>query len=256
MKKNKDITFKVSKANYFTVSPDHCVWGQRKIPDYEFIYQVSGTSVYTQDDSDIVLLHHEILLIPPDVTHTFAVSKQHPSSISCIHFTPSANLSGVCPLRLPAGHDFEILMLFKRIAGEYTQYGTARSEILGTMLKEAYLRLQSKPRIIEKILPARLKTAISYINDRYSGHITRSSAARYCNTNPEYLSTLFSRYMGFSLNTFLVNLRIEKAKQLLSEKGFTVRESAIKSGFQDPLYFSKIFKKKTGMTPGQYRSML
>ncbi|HOY04517.1 MAG TPA: AraC family transcriptional regulator [Saprospiraceae bacterium] len=59
---------------------------------------------------------------------------------------------------------------------------------------------------------------------------------------------------GLSANKFIRLLRLKKAKQLLSERELSITSVAFDSGFSDPAYFARVFKKEFGMTPQEWRS--
>lgn len=94
-----------------------------------------------------------------------------------------------------------------------------------------------------------------YIENNYHRQISIEDLARQSNYTRNYLYKLFRKEFSISPHEYLVNLRIEKAKHLLenSENHFTIGNIAAAVGFQDPLYFSKLFRKKTGKSPGEYR---
>lgn len=108
------------------------------------------------------------------------------------------------------------------------------------------------------------KESISILMNKIDKFI-RANLASYINTRtlseqfglvPSYLSKLFKDYKGISPSDYLLRLRIEKAKELIaSQPDFLTKDIAESIGFSDPLYFSKIFKKETGMTPSEYKSI-
>ena len=71
--------------------------------------------------------------------------------------------------------------------------------------------------------------------------------------SPSYFSRVFKADMGTSFNSYLNEYRIEKSKTLLLEEGATVLSVSLEVGFDDPSYFSKVFKRVTGMSPGKFR---
>lgn len=71
--------------------------------------------------------------------------------------------------------------------------------------------------------------------------------------NPSYFSTLFKKYTGVHFTDYLINLRVERAKQLLQETNEKIYQIANKVGYQDVKYFTRVFKKKYGCTPEEYR---
>lgn len=70
--------------------------------------------------------------------------------------------------------------------------------------------------------------------------------------NPKYLSKLFRQEFGLSVTRYVTLLRIQKAAQLLKSNRFSIGEIAEFCGFSDQFYFSKVFKRHTGLTPKEY----
>lgn len=72
---------------------------------------------------------------------------------------------------------------------------------------------------------------------------------------PSYLSKLFTNYKGMSPAKYLVSLRMKRAKELLeAQPRLLMKDIAALIGYQDPLYFSKLFKKETGVWPSEYKA--
>lgn len=70
-----------------------------------------------------------------------------------------------------------------------------------------------------------------------------------------YISNIFKRYVGMSVVDFIKEVKIDRAKILLTDQTRKVREIAEQLNFTDPEYFTKIFKEKTGLTPTEYRAL-
>ena len=68
-----------------------------------------------------------------------------------------------------------------------------------------------------------------------------------------YFSRLFKEKTGLSPKQYLLNVRLKRAKELLSETVYPIKEISTATGFSDPLYFSKLFLKKEGISPSLYR---
>lgn len=80
--------------------------------------------------------------------------------------------------------------------------------------------------------------------------------SRFGITQP-YLSRIFKNCLNYTYNQYLTELRILKAKEHLQKKRFMrISEVAGSVGYQDPLYFSKVFKNITGYTPREYKNSL
>lgn len=93
----------------------------------------------------------------------------------------------------------------------------------------------------------------NYIQENYSNDLNATHIANKFYLNKGYLSTLFKEKTGIRLTTYIEGIRMERAKDFLRNNVWTVTEIAIETGYSDVNYFSKVFKKYTGMSPRQYR---
>ncbi len=98
-----------------------------------------------------------------------------------------------------------------------------------------------------------IKRAMAYIARQYHAKLTLEDAAAHVHLTPAYFSTLFRRSSGIAFKEYLNMVRVEEAKRLLANTDYAVIDIAVAVGFDDQGYFSKVFKKFTGMTPRQYR---
>lgn len=99
--------------------------------------------------------------------------------------------------------------------------------------------------------------AISFIREHYTDPDFNLSSLSYSmNVSLSYLSTVFKQATGNNLSTYVAELRHEKAKELLSDLQYPISQVSARSGYSDAKYFAKLFKKKTGSTPSEYRNLL
>ena len=93
-----------------------------------------------------------------------------------------------------------------------------------------------------------------YITENYSEALTLESIAQSLNYSPSYLSNQFKQNTGDSPIDYLIQVRIENATILLIETDVSLREIAAHVGYHDVYYFSRLFKKRVGLSPAQFRS--
>ncbi len=98
-----------------------------------------------------------------------------------------------------------------------------------------------------------IKKAIQYISKNYATALTLEHVANQVHLNATYFSTLFKQSTGSSFKEYLNMVRIEESKRLLSNTDYSLIDIAVATGFEDQSYFTKVFKKYTGLTPKQYR---
>lgn len=95
--------------------------------------------------------------------------------------------------------------------------------------------------------------AIEYIKFSYKRGINVSDIADYIGISRTYLNSSFQKEFGLSVQKFLIDYRMHKAANLLMSTTLTVNEISSEVGYEDPLTFSKAFKKKFEMSPKNYR---
>lgn len=95
----------------------------------------------------------------------------------------------------------------------------------------------------------RIEKVKKYILENYNEKLYLKDLAKIAELNPVYFGTYFKKVVGCSVNDYINTIRVNKAKDLLSTGGYNVGEAGRYTGFDDIYYFSKIFKKITGLSP-------
>ncbi|TDF97960.1 helix-turn-helix transcriptional regulator [Paenibacillus piri] len=93
-----------------------------------------------------------------------------------------------------------------------------------------------------------------FIHSHYSRNITLDMIAKEVFVSSVYLSFLFKQVESINLTDYLTHVRMEQAKRLLQTTALKTYEIAGQVGYHDEKYFSRIFKKKFGLTPTEYRN--
>lgn len=124
-----------------------------------------------------------------------------------------------------------------------------KNKDLEEALKQCALRISNK---YKEVLP-QAEQLIKFINENFSEPLTLESLAEKFNFSPKYISNLIKKKVGCSFLDYLTNLRIKKAVELLTKTDLSIKAIALSVGYEDRQYFHRIFKKKTGKTPAQYR---
>lgn len=97
--------------------------------------------------------------------------------------------------------------------------------------------------------------AMKYIHQNYTQKISLKSVAEAIYTNPNYLSTVFSREKGMTFSAYVKNYRLGVAQKMLIETDQSVEAIALAVGFYDIQHFSKIFRKEFGISPINFRKV-
>ena len=156
-------------------------------------------------------------------------------------------------------------MLARQLESEYLSESNGASERMQVILLELLLALArcshrakspvSRPR--RGVAEQRRKALAEAVNVYLAGHfaeaISLESLAERFDVSPFHLCRTYTQVFGVSMTDMVARLRIERAGGLL-KGGASVKEAAAQSGFSDPNYFAKVFRKVTGMSPSEFMS--
>lgn len=98
-----------------------------------------------------------------------------------------------------------------------------------------------------------VRQAMLFIHENYAQPITRGDIAQHINIAEDYLTFCFRQELGTTPIKYLQRYRVHQAKKLLKESGLSVTEIAMKVGFSDSGYFSRVFHRETGLSPEAFR---
>lgn len=98
--------------------------------------------------------------------------------------------------------------------------------------------------------------AMAFIEENYSNNISLNDVAEAINMSYFYFSRLFKESTGKSFSDYLTEFRIDKSIELMKDDELSIKQISYDIGYNDPNYFSKIFKKLKGITPTDYRGRM
>lgn len=98
-----------------------------------------------------------------------------------------------------------------------------------------------------------IQKVMEYISANYMKRITLNDISEHVAFSVSYLSRMFKEEKGINLTSYINEVRVRNAKLLLKDRSVPLSQVAYLCGFDDQSYFSKVFKKQTGITPGKYR---
>ncbi len=144
---------------------------------------------------------------------------------------------------------------------DYYNYSTQITAVMGlsgdALIEWAYKKFMNitgyvKPQTSIDYSNKIVQVTKDYLEAHYSEEITLEHMAEQVNISPQYFSKLIKKNTGFNFIDWLSMLRVKKAKELLTNSNYTVKEVCFMVGYKDPNYFSRIFKKRIGLTPSEF----
>ena len=99
-----------------------------------------------------------------------------------------------------------------------------------------------------------VNVSLQYIHAHYASELSLEKVASVIYLNPVYFSQLFKQKTGKGFKTYVTDVRLDRAMAMLRESELKVSEVSERVGYPDVRHFSQIFRKKTGLTPSEYRT--
>jgi AraC family transcriptional regulator of arabinose operon len=231
--------------------------------DYQIIYIAKGKCLCKIKDSEDVIQEGNIILFKPNEPQYYTYSYTDSTETYWIHFTGYGVTEYLEKLGLLTntvhyiGINNKVIELFKLICNElqvknfaYTHIAAAYLyEILGSFSRSLLQSNKSKTLIHDDIF----QTVIQLIHSKYCENLPVSYYANKCNLSLYRFIHKFKQYTGMSPLEYITNLRLNIAKDLLSSSSLSISEVSIIVGYENPLYFSRIFKKTHGLSPSSFK---
>ena len=230
---------------------------------YLLHFIVGGRGVYSAGGRDYALGAGQGFLICPEEITSYTADGEAPWSYFWIGISGRAAADLVRDLGL--GKERPVFCFPAEAEERYAEMrGCATESLWGqlALLGALYgLLSQIRPEAAEGAPSPRqyrtgrdyVESAILYIQENYPSPITVAGLAEYLGLNRCYFATLFREHTRVSPRAFLVSTRLGKAAQLLEGGRLSVTEVAKSVGYEDPLLFSRMFRKEYGASPLEYR---
>lgn len=240
------------RAGFTTYNPA----GRR---DYYLLYLLRGTLTVSLAEGEVEATEGSVIFFPPctPYRYTFRGSEEGIFYL-WVHFTGGdvpllLDTLGLSPLPRIAniGHAEQITTDFDRMFSDYAKAGKFRDLALASTLSRILVDIAEHLFATEG--DCRLSRSLTYIHLHYTEKLRVGDLARLEAVSPSRYSELFRRKTGKPPIDYIISLRIRHAASLLETTNLPVGEVAETVGFSDVHFFSKLFKKHTGVSPSDYR---
>lgn len=244
---------------------------QKCFPDYNFgpiirnnyvlHYLIEGSGVLYLNQKSFPVSSHQAFIVPPFLSAFYQADSITPWNYIWVHFNGQkamdflhkAGITPDDPIFVPVDDSLELEQCLYNIL----RHSKEEYYCIGNLYQMFQILIDTSSRKIDTENSAiqlnYIRNTIQYIKKKYADPIRVSDIADYCGLDRSYLSKLFKSATGYSPQEYLIYVRMNKAKKLLSESVLPVQRIAYSVGYPDPFAFSKIFKKETGYSPSEYR---
>jgi AraC-like DNA-binding protein len=212
-----------------------------------------GEKQYIFDDGTTFSVKENDLIYLPKYSN-YEVKLISPGDTYCINFQCQSEET-FPPFTFHLSNAADVLQAYQNAEKVWKRAKSYREYIvLSELYKILYIiqRKQDTP-YFPKTKQNLIKPAIDYIHKNYTEElINMHHLSELCGMSYEYFRRLFHQFYGCSPIKYINDLKLSRAKELLSSRLYSVSEAGLLSGFSDFSHFSRFFKKNTGVTPSEY----
>ncbi len=239
-------------------------WRPRGRLDYQLLYIAAGKAHFHFDDKEQVVTAGHMVLYRPKEPQKYEYYGEDQTEVYWVHFT-GGNVKNI--LRsygltddkrvIYCGSGLDYQNLFRTMINELQMCKVNYAEMLEMYLRQIFIMLQryflnslktDNAHVVEEINKATL-----YFNEHYSEDISIDEYAQNNHVSVSWFIRNFKQCIGSTPMQYILSKRIYNAEILLHDSTYNVTEIAEIVGYDNPLYFSRIFKKVKGISPSEYR---
>ena len=288
MNKNADLFERVQHGSVmFPLEYYHCVFpfGLGNLPvhwhkEFEITYVQKGSCTYQIDLQTYQIHEGDFLLLPPEMLHgtgeepeqefvtdSFVfrmdmLESQRQDSCTARFLAPLDGGQLRFPVYLPAENPAAGLLRdsFEKIRQTFLEKPFGYELEIKAELYHFFFLLYSRvpyqrTDLAHREITRKLKLVLQFIQDHYQQTVTVQELAEICHFSEYHFMRFFKQHMNMTCIEYLNKYRLEMAARQLVQTDLSVTSIALESGFNNISYFNRVFKRKFGVTPMEYRSL-
>ncbi len=234
--------------------------------DFQILYIMSGKAHFYFDGSneDTVVQAGHIVVYRPKEPQRYVYYGNEQTEVYWVHFTGNdvTNILRGYGIQddmrvIPVGTSLEYAGIFKHMIRELQRCQDYYPEFLTMLLRQLLIlihwQIGRQDAVRNVWLDAEMELAIQYFNDNYNTEINVEEYAASRGMSVSWFIRNFKQYAHTTPMQYIVARRITNAQMLLETTNYNITEIGAIVGYDNPLYFSRIFRKQKGVSPSEYR---
>ena len=242
-------------------------WRPKGRLDYQLLYIVSGKGHFYFKGEDRVVYAGRMVLIQPRQEQRYDYYGEDKPEVYWVHFTGSDVKNILRRYQIPmddpifySGASSTYAYLFKEMIHELQTCRTGYEELLTMYLKQIFLLVQrtrqEERSTVSTYIQEEMEYARRYFNEHYNEPISIQEYAESRNMSVCWFQRNFKQIVKHTPMQYLLTIRVNNAASLLETTNYGLAEIATIVGYEDPLYFSRLFRKIKGVSPRDYRKLV
>lgn len=227
---------------------------------------IKGRGIFYVNGKSYDIKENQGFLIYPNVVTYYKADDEEPwiytwvgfKGIKADTYLKLANLNQENPIFECKKGEFAKKCFEDMIKATELKYGreVRLQGLLGVFLSELIEEVGKNVVINSNYKELYIKKSLQFVETNYSRKLYISEMAKSVGLNKNYFSAFFKENMGVTPQEYIIKFRINKACELMGNRGLTISDISRSVGYDDTLGFSKVFKKEKGMSPTSYRENL
>lgn len=232
--------------------------------DFQLLYIAAGKAhfFFQEDKEEIVTAGHMVLYRPKEMQR-YVYYAEDQTEVYWVHFTGNNVKQLLKKYGLPSSeHVFytgtspEYQRLFRKMIQELQLCKPNYEELLAMLLQQIFILISRQSFTEQKtnsFAQNEIEYATHYFSEHYNKDISIEDYAASRNMSTSWFIRMFKQYNRITPMNYILSIRIANAQNLLETTHYNVTEIASIVGYDNPLYFSRLFKKQVGFSPSEYR---
>ena len=231
--------------------------------DYQILYVANGKTHFWFDGKEEIVSAGHMVLYKPEEIQKYVYYLEDNPEVFWIHFTGSdvKNILAYHGISLDE-HVFscgvlpDYKALFRKIIQELQLCRYGYEDYIASLFNDILLlvdRQQHEQKKATGNVQEQIERAAAYFNENYNTKISIDDYAESLHISTNWFIHNFKQYAGMSPAQYILSLRMVNAQSLLERTTYNIKEISEIVGYENPLYFSRVFKKEIGKSPAQYR---
>lgn len=231
--------------------------------DYQILYVANGKTHFWFDGKEEIVSAGHMVLYKPEEIQKYVYYLEDNPEVFWIHFTGSdvKNILAYHGISLDE-HVFycgvlpDYKALFRKIIQELRLCRYGYEDYIASLFNDILLlvdRQQHEQKKATGNVQEQIERAAAYFNENYNTKISIDDYAESLHISTNWFIHNFKQYAGMSPAQYILSLRMVNAQSLLERTTYNIKEISEIVGYENPLYFSRVFKKEIGKSPAQYR---
>ena len=232
--------------------------------DWQIIYIAAGKGHFILDGKEVIVPAGSMVLFQPKQVQDYFYFGKDKTQVWFVHFTGREVRNILRHYEIPTdgyilhtGISREYEDLFRRMRDELVRCSWGYEEMLTYLFRELLMTMhrrmtENAPRV-SGFIQDEIDRARVYFDEHYNEEISIEQYAVSRNMSTSWFNRSFRSAVGTSPMQYILDVRIRNAQTLLETTDYSVTSIAALVGYENPMYFSRLFRKAKGLSPSKYR---